>query len=231
MLTSAPVLSYFRTLKYGVAYADQEVDRTYFVSADIPSFSVEEVNANIMQDLLSLSEKLYFLFTAIKPEGQAQTHAIHYVSPSVFGERVFLHPTDDDVSRLPADDGKSHYIALNAAYRSYLTSSTVRTATKDMRTRWLFASTLIHEVGHAFYARNREDEFEDYAKPFFHRDQTHTTPELGNALDNLIYGTHLNTIIDPVDGGYVEHWCVPAARKGKVMVTTENHVISPIASR
>jgi hypothetical protein len=80
MLTSAPVLSYFCTLKYGVEVADAEVERTYFVSADILSFSIEEANADIMQDLLALSEKLLFLFTAIKPEGQAQVHGIHYVS-------------------------------------------------------------------------------------------------------------------------------------------------------
>jgi hypothetical protein len=229
MLTSTPVLSYFRTLKYGVEVADAEVDRTYFASADIPSFSIEEANADIMQDLLSLSEKLFFLFTAIKPEGQAQVHGIHYVSQSAFGERVSLHP-NDDVSRLPPNDGKSHYIALNAAYKSYFTSSSFRTPTKDMRTCWLLASTLIHELGHAFYARDRCDGFEDYVEPFFCRDQTSLSPELGNALDVLIYGTHLNTIVHPVKGGYIEHWQIPSARKGQVRVTTESHVISPVSS-
>jgi hypothetical protein len=83
-----------------------------------------------------------------------------------------------------------------------------------MHTPWLLVSTVIHEIGHAFYARNRTDGFEEYLEPYFHRDQTDCTPELGSALDFLIYGTNSNTIIDPVQSGYLEHWHLPSARQG-----------------
>jgi hypothetical protein len=75
--------------------------------------------------LLTLSQKLCLVFTAIGPdadEAPGQCHGIHYVSQKEFGTRVFLRPGQAD--KLPVDTGKVHYLALNEAYREYFASST-----------------------------------------------------------------------------------------------------------
>jgi hypothetical protein len=155
--------------------------------------------------LLTLSQKLCLVFTAIGPdvdEAPGQCHGIHYVSQKKLGTRVFLRPGQAD--KLPVDTGKVHYLALNEAYREYFASSTERTPSKDLRTRFLLASTLNHEtVGHAFYAHNRTEEVENYEEPFYTLDQR-DSPELGLALEHSLWGTYMNAIISPRSGGHVE---------------------------
>ncbi|KAF1834697.1 hypothetical protein BDW02DRAFT_324827 [Decorospora gaudefroyi] len=233
LLTSTPVMAFLRKIKFGHEITDPSTQRRYLVEdANIP---MDEANAEVMHDLMKLSEKLNHIFTAIGPDPDGadsqcgQCHAIHYVSQSEFGERIFLPP--GEANRLPTDTGKYHYIVLNQAYREYFTTSTERTPCRDMRTRFLLASTIIHEtVGHAFYARNRIDGNEDYAEPFFAVDQADIGPELGCAVDFLLYGVYLNAIIDSCSGAHLECWPILSALKDGEVVTVESHVISPVST-
>lgn len=203
LLLSAPSMEFFRKLKYGSQVTDPNTGRTYL--QDIPNFPIDQANKAVLQDLHALSTKLNLVFAAIKPnpEDDAQVHAIHYVSQADFNRRVFLR---GDTSRLPPDTGTSHYIVINEAYHAYFTRSYKRTQTKDFRTRFLLATTLVHEVAHAFYARDRNDGWEDYVEPFFDLEQGDAGSELGCALDFHLYGAELSSIVDPVKGGYVEYY-------------------------
>jgi hypothetical protein len=227
MLVSAPVRTFLHKVKFGRKVTDKATCRTYLMN-DL-GMSIDEGNAAVMQDLIQLSRKLHLIFAAIKHDSakeDSQCHGIHYVSQKEFGSRVFLR----DARGLPEDSGEHHYITLNQAYREYFTSSQERTPMRDTQTQCLVASTLIHEVcGHAYYARDRTDKNEEYVEPFFHLDQCDDHPELGCALDYLLYGTQLSAIIDPIRGGYFEHWPILAARKGKHIIHVDSHVIFPVS--
>jgi hypothetical protein len=174
--------------------------------------------------------RLVVIFAAIKPDenSDSQCHGIHYVSQEEFGERVFFR---GDSSRLPPrSDHQHHYIILNQAYRDYFSNSSKRTATKDVRTCFLLATTLVHELAHAFYARNIIDGVEDYEEPFLSAEQADLAPELGCALDTQLYGAKTESIIDPIHGGYLEHWPILYTSKDDTVVYSRTHVIFPVSS-
>jgi hypothetical protein len=228
MMTSAPVMAFLRKVKFGSEVTDVLIERTYIKERH--GKSVADASVELLQDLVKLSKKLNLLFVTMDRNGDecdSQYRGIHYVSQTDFGTRVFLH----GASLLPPDEGKSHCVTINQAYRDYFTASTERTRTRDMRTCWLLASTLIHEVvGHAFYSRNREDGFENFVEPFFDRDQHNKDPELGDALDLLLFAQRIECIMDPSVGAYIEFYPLLAARKGKHIVVSNSHVVFPVRS-
>jgi hypothetical protein len=228
LLLSAPVMEYFRTIKYGKIASEKKYGRTYLIpSSDAYS---QEANFEILTNLEMLSQKLVLIFAAIKPDenSDSQCHGIHYVSQEEFGERVFFR---GDSSRLPPrSDHQHHYIILNQAYRDYFSNSSKRTATKDVRTCFLLATTLVHELAHAFYARNIIDGVEDYEEPFLSAEQADLAPELGCALDTQLYGAKTESIIDPIHGGYLEHWPILYTSKDDTVVYSRTHVIFPVSS-
>jgi hypothetical protein len=107
-----------------------------------------------------------------------------------------------------------------------------RTPTRDTSTHFLLASALIHKIcGDAYYARDHIDSFECYDESFYHAKQADETPELGCALDLELYGTKLDSIIDPVKGAFLEHWPVISLRhEGSYMLVNESHVVFPVSS-
>ncbi|KAH7083847.1 hypothetical protein FB567DRAFT_447096, partial [Paraphoma chrysanthemicola] len=161
LLTSAPAMVFFRRLKYGLPRkAGDRVYLRYFKPKDTSA-----QDAGVRADLLNLAQRVKILFGVFKPEegSAAQTHAVHCVSQSEFGEKIFIR---GNMNKLPPDDGQTHYLIVNQAYAMYASKSNL-TLAETVRYVFSLAFSLLHETAHAFYARNITDGKEDYVEPFY----------------------------------------------------------------
>lgn len=174
MLISAPVMAILRRRKYGQEIPHRHGSRTpgfrSYYKIVKPSTQEDHPSADacVMQDLMRLARKLRFVFGAIKPGScdAAQIHALHCVSPEEVGRRAFVRCDPFDI---PMSTYEYHYIAINETYGQYFKHAPRRTLSRDRRPQWSLAVTLIHEMIHAYYARDRVDGKEGYHEPWYDR--------------------------------------------------------------
>lgn len=224
MLTSAPVMAFFRRLKYGVEVTDSMTGSKLTKSSYMED--IHFADEGVEEDLLELSQKLLFFFGAIKPDSEKanQIHAFHTLAPEEVSGLAFIRC---DPSDLPTEPGKYRYIVINEAYGHYFKHSQERTVERDQKTQWSLATTLIHEIAHAYYARDRDDGNEDYNEPVYDRGlvTTEEEPELGQQLDFLLYGVELNNIVHSDFGVHSQHWPLLFNVHGKQTTRSQSHTI------
>ncbi|EAT82286.1 hypothetical protein SNOG_09951 [Parastagonospora nodorum SN15] len=177
---------------------------------------VGEQENEVRRCLELLARKLRLLFAATPnkpessedPETEPQTHAVHCVSHHHFGKEYFIR---DGLDKLPEDNGQFHFLLINQAYAELFTSYARRrrdsepTSPSDLvRATFSLATSLVHETGHAFYARDRTDGDESYAEPFFELQQHDENVELGSALEFQMFNVLVNTVVHPWQGVQLE---------------------------
>jgi hypothetical protein len=97
MLLSPPVIASVISLPNVTLQRNAKSGRVYIM--ENTGKSIDEAKVEVVQDLLTLSQKLCLVFTAIGPdpdEAPGQCHGIHYVSQKDFGTQVFLRPGQAD---------------------------------------------------------------------------------------------------------------------------------------
>ncbi|KAF2252027.1 hypothetical protein BU26DRAFT_561807 [Trematosphaeria pertusa] len=168
MLLSEPVLAILRKIRNGTPRTDPQSSHD-FLEYTQPATTTARTTTNtaIQTDLTILSTKLRFLFGAIPPTGKSgQIHAMHMVSLSELGTK---YPIRGATTAL-ASNGSTHSILLNDAYKTYLRRrDSSRSPCRDLRTNFVGAVSLVHELTHAFFARDRTDGIEDYVESFLSR--------------------------------------------------------------
>jgi hypothetical protein len=170
--------------------------------------------------------------TVFRPEegSAAQLHAMHCVSQSEFGEKIFVR---GNVNKLPPDDGQTHYLILNHAYAMYA-SRPDPTPAETVRFVFSLALSLVHETAHTFYARNVTDGKEDYVEPYYDLDQHMHDPnepdsgELGFALKHLIFKHSVKSKIHPTKGVEIEWEPMLKSRVDLEVVRVPSHQILPV---
>jgi hypothetical protein len=234
MVLSEPALAFFRRVQFGVE-KKTNFGRTYLDY--IPPQDARSENAEVRSSLDALSCRLQLLFAATpSEESTRQIHAAHCVSHLHFGRDYFIR---GEISSLPEDDGQFQYLLINQAYADYLTSYTRKlktgksTSPSDfVRTTFCLAASLVHEIGHAFYARDRMSRNEDYTEPFFDLAQHNPEPELGYALEYALFGVSINACIHPEHGVALEWQPIVKQQVGDcVALIDENHLNFPIDPR
>jgi hypothetical protein len=204
-LLSEPALAVFRHIKYGREEEDVLTGRTNLVPADT-TLTESQQNDAVKQDLEKLATHLRFLFGVFQlpedPTDRTQTLAVHTVSQKEFGDDA--HIVGDD-SLLPEDDNKTHYIVMNQAYKAFI-SRKMKTSYELVRFAVGFAITLVHELTHAFYARDRTDGDEEYKEPFLNVDQCcrDGKAELGSAMEHALFKNPIIQVIHPIRGSAME---------------------------
>lgn len=103
------------------------------------------------------------------------------------------------------DDNKTHYIVMNQAYKAFI-SRKMKTSYELVRFAVGFAITLVHELTHAFYARDRTDGDEEYKEPFLNVDQCcrDGKAELGSAMEHALFKNPIIQVIHPIRGSAME---------------------------
>lgn len=234
LLLSQPAMAFFRQIQFGIEQKTVS-GRTYlhYVKPRDPNIQDSEVRSS----LDALGSRLQLLFAATPSKiSSCQIHAAHCVSHYHFGRDYFIR---GDVSSLPEDDGQFQYLLINQAYADYLTTYARKrvkgedtSASDFVRATFCLASSLVHEVGHAFYARNRMDINENYDEPFFDLAQHDAEPELGHALEYAIFGVSITACIHPEHGVALEWQPIVKQQVGdSVAVIDENYLNYPIDPR
>lgn len=230
MLTSAPVMAFWRRLKYGkeIPYCNSPCK----IIAPCPSEDGPAADALVRDDLIALSDKVKLVFGVPKPDkwDSNQTHALHCDSLKDVGQNAFVRA---DLSGLPATGGKYHYIVINETYGHYFKHSQHRTLDRDMKTQFSLATTLIHEIGHAYYARNQTDGEFNYNEPWYdHRFvESDEEAEIGNQLDYVLYGARVHEVVDPNLGAFSEHSPLLFAYLEDKSRQAHSHVVFPTCPR
>ena len=163
LLVSAPVIGFFRLLKYG-----NEVTDIASPYKTLDSSGVEDypgAGGDVHDDLMRLSSKLVLLFGAMKSDAsnKNQRHAIFTVECKDISKYVYIR------CNLPPNPHEFHYIVINKIYGHCLKTSQRRTSLRDQRTQWSLAITLIHELAHAYYALTKWTGSDDYLEPRYSR--------------------------------------------------------------
>jgi hypothetical protein len=230
LLLSKIALAFFRQVLFGVEC--QAGKRTYLHYVAPENTQDQEEEARSCLD--ALGAKLHLLFAATPAKhSDGQIHALHCVSHRHFGQDYYLR---GNLERLPEDNGKSHFLLINQAYAEYFTEYTWKQQTLEssspcdfVRTTFSLASALVHEIGHAFYVRDRIDGDEDYLEPYFDLTQHDMTGELGCALEFLIFGVQINPAVHPQYGAQLEwHPVVKEVIGDCIEVIDTNHLIFPM---
>jgi hypothetical protein len=89
----------------------------------------------------------------------------------------------------------NHTIVLNAAYKEYfMQEKATRDPVEDLITSNSLALTIVHEIFHAWAARDRVYP-PDYVEPYLDRQNASTAanPELGVALELALFGIPMHT--------------------------------------
>lgn len=223
MLLSAPVMAFLRRVRYGSEVQISDTKRNLLVA----SANEKRPNANVavQYDLVQLSQKLKLGFGAVlSKERDSQIHALHNVSQKSFGRNFFVR-----WNHIPEDDNKTHYLVINETYRQYFKSSQHRTVDRDIKMHWSLATTLVHEIAHAFYARHRTDGVENYAEPLYSLEQcTDDEGELGEALDLMLYGVHWESCIHAEFGAAFQWTPNMTVLKGSKARRAESCVTFPV---
>ncbi|KAH4222124.1 hypothetical protein HBI24_095100 [Parastagonospora nodorum] len=239
MLLSKPALSFFRRILYGV---ERRGGGRMYLHYEAP-VDVGEQENEVRRCLELLARKLRLLFAATPnkpessedPETEPQTHAVHCVSHHHFGKEYFIR---DGLDKLPEDNGQFHFLLINQAYAELFTSYARRrrdsepTSPSDLvRATFSLATSLVHETGHAFYARDRTDGDESYAEPFFELQQHDENVELGSALEFQMFNVLVNTVVHPWQGVQLEWQPVVKQLVGEyveVLRGSENYLTLPM---
>lgn len=201
LLLSEPALAFFRHVKYGREERDLRTGRTNIVA--VPSeLTTSQQNEAVRYDLLIHATRFNILFGVFSgaDDETGQVHAAHCVSQDEFG--ISQHIAGD-LKLLPPNDGKTHYIVVNEAYKVWIQRGKY-TPCELLRFNFILAISIVHELGHAFYARNRTDGHEDYEEPFFNVDQHGESAELGAALEQALFGVFTQAVIHPELGVSME---------------------------
>lgn len=108
---------------------------------------------------------------------------------------------------------KYHYIIINEAYGHYFKHSTKRTTDQDQKVQWFLAKTLVHEIMHAYYARDMEcpGAHESAAtEPIM--DSLHKVgggggddSELGQEPEYILWGVYMQYIMHPTLKSFPQH--------------------------
>ncbi|KAF1957888.1 hypothetical protein CC80DRAFT_409903, partial [Byssothecium circinans] len=173
LLQSEPVMRSLRKLKYGQRRRDGKTKKTYldWNSADDDTTRAIE-NTGVRNDLIALATKLRFVFGSFLDHGGASLHhvpsqiqAMHLVGLNELGKRYDLSKHGNTTTL--RHDGSRHYIVINDAYRQFYSMPPAnRTPFQNLRTAWVFASSLVHELIHAFNAREITDGKENFHEPY-----------------------------------------------------------------
>ena len=67
---------------------------------------------------------------------------------------AFVRCTPSEIPKCPRQLNKHHYIIVNKVYGHYFKYSDRRTTDRNQKVQWYLAKTLVHEIIHAYYARN-----------------------------------------------------------------------------
>jgi Tfp pilus assembly protein PilV len=225
MLLSKTALSFFRRVLYGTECRGGA--RTY-LHYEAP-VDVEDQEHEVRRCLRLLAQKLRF------PETEPQTHAVHCVSHHHFGKEYFIR---DGLDKLPEDNGQSHFLLINQAYAELFTLYARRRRDSEsiapsdlLRATFSLATSLVHETGHAFYARDRIDGDESYAEPFFDLQQHDENVELGSALEFQMFDVLVSTVVHPRQGVQLEWQPVVKQLVGEyveVLRGSKNHLTLPM---
>jgi hypothetical protein len=235
MLECEPTMSVLRKIRYGNQVKDKTSGRFYLQYKQPKTVAARNThNGQVQKDLVALKDKLGFVWGApiLSDQSPAQIHAMHVVSLS---EKKVLFQRRRHYNALEKD-GEKHYIIVNDVYRQYFNQSAQRrgpnrSPLRDAKTIWTGASTMVHEVIHVYFARDRTDGNETYKEPYFTLEEARTGErgfleraaerarkgnsqeektdkgdqgELGDALDFTLYNAHINCITLPTTGSECE---------------------------
>jgi hypothetical protein len=227
MLLSEPALAFFRRVLFSIE-KKTESRRTHLHYTELQDPSTEDNEVRTSLDALSCRLQLLFAATPSK-ESSWQIHAAHCVSHHHFGRDYFIR---GDVSNLSDDDGQFQYLLINQAYANYFTAYAQKrkigesTSPSDfVRSTFCLAASLVHEIGHAFYARDRINRDENYSEPYFDLAQHNPEPELGYALEYALFGVSINACVHPEHGAALEWQPIVKQQVGDcVAVIDENYL-------
>lgn len=234
MLVSKAALAFFRQVRFGSKRRGG--GRTY-LHYEAPE-DVKEQEDEVKNCLDRLASRLRLLFAAtptdpVDVDPDMQCHAVHCVSHHYFGKQYFIR---GNLDALPEDNGKKHFLLVNQAYAELLTSYDRSQRRNEpfspsdfIRATFALASSLVHEVGHAFYARDRTDGDEAYVEPYFDLEQHNDKVELGYALEFAMFNVHVNIATSPQHGTQLEWQPVVKELVGDYIVVFENnHLTFPM---
>ena len=234
MLLSKAALAFFRRVLFGSARRGGGRTYLHYVAPEDPKDQEEEV----LKCLNAVALKLRLLFAACasdpkKVDQPAQTHAAHCVSQQDFGKGYFLR---GDLENLPKDDGQTHFLLINQAYADFFATYGDRERRQKtvspsdlVRTTLSLAISLVHEIGHAFYARDRTDGDETYEEPYFDLEQHNDEVELGCALEVVMFGVIINAAVHPQHGAQLDWQPIVNELVGEyIVVIDENHLTFPM---
>lgn len=209
MLGSPQVLRFFYKIHYG--YEENLPGDKRFKKVVLYRDYHDRLGDHVIEDIQKLSTKLKFAFGAFKVESSIkhQIHAIHTVSAKQVHDYAYVRCKPSEILKIA---NENHYIIINEAYGHYFKHSDRRTTDRDQKVQWYLAKTLIHELAHAYYARDRACKYSDehYNEPII--DPQHKVgnadgeePELGRELDYALYGVYMHSIMHPTLGIFSEH--------------------------
>jgi hypothetical protein len=119
---------------------------------------------------------------------------------------------------------------LNEAYAAYAETANPWPA-EALRFAFGLATTLVHETGHAFYAKNFYDENENYNELYpciGHHNEGKKGGELGFALEHaLSKGFHMSTI-HPVNGVEIEWKSIVSIVDNCTLVSVRSCLVFPL---
>jgi hypothetical protein len=167
--------------------------------------------------------KVKFVFAAITEKQNGQIHAFHLLpgEPSDW----FRLREGTDFEALEALRRDNHTIVINAAYKEYfLQDKATRDPVEDLITSNSLAMTIVHEIFHAWAARDRVYP-PDYVEPYLdlNNARTASTPEFGIALELALFGIPMHTSLYPDVGAHVLCQHTPVKRSGTTVASIESH--------
>ncbi|KAH7083848.1 hypothetical protein FB567DRAFT_604949 [Paraphoma chrysanthemicola] len=233
LLLSPASLKFFRRLKYGVEKFDHESSRTYLDYIEDDS-KIKLRNQEVRRDLERLAPNITLLFgvtkTRSKNGDETHTNAEHCVSQTDFGVQQFFR---GDYSRLPSDTSRSRHILVNQVYKDFAVSGK-HSPCEMARFALSLASSLHHEIAHAYYVRDRDEKVENYFEPFWNLGQYNKDSpyggdgELGYAVEHLVFNAQICTVIHPEEGVDMEWDHQLTAMDGTNVVSVPSLLTYPV---
>ncbi|KAF1957887.1 hypothetical protein CC80DRAFT_546942 [Byssothecium circinans] len=223
ILASQPMMSVLRRIRLGTLTTDLRTGlQSLSYTQPTTDAGIRTANAMVRLGLATLGEKLEFLWGVgiPSPNDQSQIHAQHILRLVNFGKDYWLDAAGMAASRngtLNLDGSKRHYIVVNDAYRQYFSQPrpgsgvvTNRTHYRDYKTMFALAVLLVHDLSHAFYARNRTDSIGRHKEPYYDREESRISGssegELGFALERALFGVDINMVMQHTMGANFEVW-------------------------
>ncbi|KAF2026891.1 hypothetical protein EK21DRAFT_92017 [Setomelanomma holmii] len=165
LLTSPASLKFFRRIKHGVERVDHESKRTYLDFTEDEDL-VEKRNQETLKGLEEVAPKIKFLFgvpkTRGKPGHETQT------TPNTASRALNLEHSNSSVAITRSCLTRKAMRAKSSLSKHTRTSYSLASKNPCEMTRFAFSLgyCLHHELGHAYYTRDRTDKNDKYTEPF-----------------------------------------------------------------